>query len=478
MIRAAWRRAVRFLGSAGLVLGLLVFAGLWSAVASMIPQTDASNQQAAAWGAAHPVLEPLIRVLGLQHAFTAPIFIACVSLLTLCTALCAWRRTKVAFGRSRALWAAARLDETSLMAAHDLVVDCGPALDAQHAAPVVEAVLADLGFRPRSDGRLVRAVSPVWSVWGSPVFHWALVAFAVVVLMSSLQASAGLMGIATRETKQDVPASYGVLTAGPLHDWSAVHRSFRVDAFESDLRIGDLDYGHAPVVSVLDANGRVVKSQIVYPNMPLQIGSLTIHAPAFGLAVTLAMDDATGGEVSRGIQIVDFSASPPDGTTSAGHLTVTDQSGKPEYLVYVTVPLDRVGAGYSETMPVSPSARVTVTTAAGKPVLEQVLSPGGIVQLPVGGSLMVVSVGWYSRLSIVDDGTVPYMYAVLFVALIGLAAAVFAPQRYVVVAVVGESEGTKLLLSARFWRNASVTRESVVAALTAALGRSTKGSDS
>jgi hypothetical protein len=478
VIRAAWRGVVRLLGSAGLTVGLLVLAGVWSAIASMIPQVGASGQQVAVWVAAHPGLEPVVGTLGLHTAFTAPVFVVCVALLTLCTTLCAWRRTKVAIVRSRALGAAARVDGASLTAVHDRVIDLGRASGAPGAAGVAGDVLEGLGLRVRRTDESVRVVSPIWSVWGSPVFHWALVAFAVVVLFSSLQASSGLMGIATGQTKQDAPASYGVLTAGPLHNWNAVHRSFRVDSFDTDLRIGNLDYGHAPTVSVLDENGRVVKTQIVYPNAPLQIGSLTIHAPAFGLAATFSMVDTTGVEVASGVQLVDFSSTAASGTTSVGYLVVSDHAGNPDLKVYTTVPLDRAQDGYVQALPSAPTAHVTITTVAGHVVLDSILKPGDSVQLPTGGSLKVVSVGWYSRLSIVDDWTVPLMYVVLFVALVGLATAVFARQQYVVAVVVDGPEGAKLLLSARFWRNASTTRESVVGALTEALGSVEEGSDS
>jgi hypothetical protein len=106
------------------------------------------------------------------------------------------------------------------------------------------------------------------------------------------------------------------------------------------------------------------------------------------------------------------------------------------------------------------------------------VKPGADVPLPVGGSLRLISIGGYARLSIVDDPTVPLMYAVLVIALIGLATAVFARQQYVVAVVVDGPDGAKVLLSARFWRNASTTREKVVGALTKALGSADEGRDS
>jgi hypothetical protein len=478
VIRRAWRGTVRFLGSAGLTVGLLVFAGLWSAVASMIPQAATSGQQVAAWASAHAGLEPLIGALGLHQAFTAPVFIVCIVLLTLCTALCAWRRTKVAIARSRALRVAARADAASVTARHDLEIAVSAALDAPQALSIAAGTLEDLGFRPHRRGECVRSVSPVWAVWGSPIFHWALVAFALVILLGNLLCSQGLIGIATGQTKPDLPTSYGTLQAGSLYNWSSIHRSFRIDSFDPDFHIGDLDYGPAPTVSVLDGSGHVIKTQLVYPNMPLQIGSLTVHAPAFGLAATLSIVDTAGAEEARAVQLIDFSATAAGGTTPIGNLIVSDHAGNPELKVFATVPLDRSGGQYVQALPLAPTARVVITTLGGQTVLDRVVGPGKDVALPVGGSLKLMGIGYYSRLSVVNNGTVPLMYAVLFVAFVGLATAVFARQQYVVVAVVDAPEGTRLLLSARFWRNASITRESIVSALTEALGGVEEGSDS
>jgi hypothetical protein len=478
VIRAAWRRVVRFLGSAALALGLLVFLGVWSAVATVIPQADASGAQLAAWVSAHLALEPVVGVLGLHQAYSAPIFVACVAQLMLCTSLCAWRRTKVAMSRSRALRVADSSDHAAVVAKHDIEIACGPAFDGARVLIVATEILSGLGFRLRRKGELATSVSPVWSVWGSPVFHWALVGFAVVVLLGTLQRSSGLMGLATGQTKPDALASYGVVQAGPLRDWSTVHRSFRVDSLEPDFRIGNLDYGPAPTVSVLDGAGNVIKTQRVYPNMPLQVGSLTIHAPAFGLAATLSLVATGGIQVARGIELIDFSNEATGGTIPAGDLVMADRNGAPELRISTSVPLDRAGGGYAQALPTAPTAHVVIMTMDGHVVQDVVATPGDSIALPMGGVLRLEAIGWYSRLSVVDDSTVPFMYLVLAVAAIGLAVVAFARQQYVLAAVVDGPEGTKLMLSARLWRNSPTTRERMVEALTEALGTAEEGSDS
>ena len=101
MIRRFWHGAIKFVGSARFATILLVVLGAWFAVASFIPQTRDSAPEVAAWAAAHPLIEPVVRGLGLHHAFTSPIFLLGVLALSFSTGLCAWRRTKVATHRMR-----------------------------------------------------------------------------------------------------------------------------------------------------------------------------------------------------------------------------------------------------------------------------------------------------------------------------------------------------------------------------------------
>jgi hypothetical protein len=477
VIRAAWRGITGFFGSAKLALGLLVFGAAWSAVGTMIPQADVSGQSVAAWAASHPSLEPIVRVLGLHQAFAAPIFVVCVLVLALSTTLCAWRRTRVAAGRVRALRSARRSDRVSLVAKHDLEVPCGPGLDVSTALSRAAAVLEDLGFRPHKEGDMLRSVSPAWSAWGSPVFHWALVAFIVVLVLGNLQRSSGLMGVAVGETKTDVPASYGLLHAGPLRDWNTVHRSFRVDSLDPDFRIGALDYGPAPTVSVLNDQGRVIKTQLVYPNMPLQIGALTVHAPADGFAAEISLVDTSGTETAHGTQLIDFSADAPGGTASAGYTTMSNQAGVPEFRIAVSVPLDRSNGTYVQALPASPSARVTLTTPGGQTVLDRVVQPGENLPLPLGGTLRVVHITWYARLSVVDDWTIPLMYAALAMAFIGLTITAVSRQQYVLATVIEASDGSTLVLAVRLWRNASTSRDRIVEALAGAFAGTKEDGD-
>lgn len=467
------RKIARLLESARLATWLLVFVGAWSVVATLVPQGDA----VASWAAAHPTLDVVVRILDLHHAFTALVFVAAVFLLAISTALCAWTRTKVALRRTRALRAARTEDGSALVAKHDLEIECDSRIDSAEILSSATRALEGLGIRTKQSGNVLRSVSPWWSVWGSPLFHWGLLALMVAVLIGSLQRSDGLMGVAVGQTVPDQPESYGVLHAGPLHSWSSVHRSIRVDAFDTDYRTGNIDRGPTPTVSVLDAQGRVLKTQHIFPNSPLQTGTLTVHPAAFGFAVDLSLLDKSGVEFGHTTKLVDVVESAPQGTEPVGGLTISNRSGQQQDQAVVTVPLTREGDHF--VVPDQRTARVVVGTLAGKVVADRVLKPGESIALPSGDTLRVDRVGFYARLSVVDDGSIPYLYAAMAIAVIGLALTLIARQQSVLVTSGEGADGApRLFASVRLWRNVPTNRNEVQTELARVLGGNDKGSES
>ena len=476
MIRGAWRRTVRFLSSARVATRLLALVGVWSVAAAIIPQGGASDPKVAAWASQYPLIEPVVRTIGLHQAFTSPVFVGCILALTVSTALCAWKRTRVAAHKARTLGEAARCDERSLAENHDLEIACGPALEASEVLSKASETLADLGIKTKRRGAMLHSVSSGWSVWGSPIFHWALLALIVVIFAGNLQRSEGLMGVAVGQTKADAPDSYGKFDSGPLYRSSDVRRSIRVDAFEPQYRVGGIDRGPTPTVSVVDGEGRVIKTQRVYPNNQLKTGSLAIYPNAYGLSVAVSLVNTSGAEVGRSVRFVDFSDTAENGTTSAGYLTVSDRAGNPELYVSVTVPLESHNGHFDQVLPDHPKARVLVTAPDGSPLVDSLVSPSESVALPTGESLRVDSIGYYARLQLVDDWSTIPLYACLFVGTLGLTITVVARQQIVLVTVIEGPEGRTLAATVRLWRNASTSREKAESELARALGRGGKES--
>jgi cytochrome c biogenesis protein ResB len=382
----------------------------------------------------------------------------------------------VALTKARALRRAAIDGRDSLAARHDLEIACDPALGAEEVLSAASAVFSRLGIKTRRRSDVLSAVSRPWSVWGSPIFHWALLALIVALVAGNLWRTEGLMGLAVGQTKADAPDSYGFLATGPLHGWGGARRSIRVDAFEPDFTSGGIDRGPTPTVSVLDAAGAVLKTQRVYPNMTLSVGSLTVYPSDFGLSATVSAVTTSGVETGRGMQLIDFSTEATGGTVPVDYVSVFGHSKAELYRVYLSVPLDRTGGAPVRKVPVDPTVRAVVKTLDGTTVLDGIMRPGQAISLAGADALRLDGVGYYARLQIVDDWSIPFLYAGVILALLGLTATVVARQQIVLATAIEGPGGVKLAVTLRLWRNASSSRSEIESELARALGGIEKGS--
>ena len=459
------RRIASLLGSAKFAVGLMIYLGIVSFVGTLVPQGRPDSAGVAAWVASNPQWEGLARALGLHSIFTTWYFMVPAALLAASTAVCSWRRTKVARTRFRML-RHATADDIEFPGRADYSIALGMPNDVDGAAAMVavETALAGVGIRGSSrEGTFVAASSP-WGVWGSAAFHWALVVLFCTLAVSALFRADGLMGVPEGEGMKDEAAAYRVLTVGPLHDWSAVDRTIHLNQLRQDYVVDGMDRGASPDVSVVDGSGAIVARQVIYPNNLLHVGTLTIHNSAWGLAPKFALLDAGGAAVASSSVILDF-PSKPTGSTGSDELELTGSDGKTATVVRVTVPLDRQGGTPVDLMPKQPKTRVEVLTPDGKLVGDGTLGVGEKIALPDGSSLRLERVGYYARLSVVDDPTTPFLYASLAAALAGLAFALFVPQRLVVVALADEQDEPRLDVLVRPWANAGPTAKEVKSAL-------------
>ncbi|MCK8114947.1 cytochrome c biogenesis protein ResB [Anaerosoma tenue] len=464
------RRVWRFLTSPVLAMVLLLWVGVWSIIGSFVPQRDLDPMGVALWAAANPALETVAGALGLHEAFTSPLFIVPGLFLALCTAACAWQRTGVARRRARSLRDARSDVEPGDETSADFEIVCDPALDSAAIVERTAATLEHLGISLRKGERVVSAVSPWWSVWGTAVFHWALVALIVLIAGGSLARASGQMGVAVGQTKPDQPGSYGQLTSGPLHNWDLVDRWIRVDAFDIDYVTGDLHRGPTPTVTVLDGEGNVLASQLVYPNNTLKQGALTIYPVDYGLSATLAMVDDAGAEVQRTTQLVDFAEGNPDGTAPITPLGLAGPDGVLAYHVIVSVPLDERPEGLVARTPEVPAAHVVIVDTGGAAVVDEVISVDEGVALPTGGELRLLGVDYYARLQMVDDPSIPLLYIAGAISMIGLGVATLARQMVLKAWTLEGPEGTRLLVRMRLWRIHSTSRSEIEDELRRALG--------
>lgn len=440
----------------------------------MIPQTGTSQSDVvAAWAAKYSMAEPVVKALGLHRAFSAPVFLAALILLGVSTVLCSWGRTAAAVAKSRYLRAATHLDAHALSRRSDFDVAMRPEIDSTTAAELVQGALGTLRIRVRrSPDNVLLAVSPPWSVWGSPIFHWGLVGLIVAAFVGTLVRAEGSMLVPVGQTVHDRPSSYASLNQGPWHDWNRVKRSVAVIDFNPDLTVDGVDRGAVPTVAILDSLGKTIKRQQVYPNMKLHVGSVSVSAPGVGLTARLTMLDNSGQELMGSTtQLVGFSQTATDGTVPLNRMMLRDKSGNVALRLSATVPLTKLSSGtYGEWIPKNPSVDIVLQDGAGNLLLDAVVPVGEQVAIPGGGAIRVDDVGWFSRLAVVDDPSVPYIYASMIIACLGLTLSLLARQQVVAVAFVQRENGPVAAVRVRLWRNASTSREEIQQTLSRELG--------
>lgn len=475
MIRRLLRGALKLLTSATLALALIAFVGAWSLLATVIPQEATSAHGVVeAWAAANPLLAPVVEAVGLHSAFGSDIFIAAVVLLALSSAACAWGRTKVALRRARVLSQAASLSVSDLAGSHDFEIAVDRSISSEEALLRTERTLAELGVRTRRRDGVLLAVSPWWSVWGSMVFHWALVGMVLAVFAGALLRAEGSMPIAVGDQKVDQESSYLSVQTGPWHRWSGAARTIRVDDFDPAVEKDGIDLGAVPTVSVLDENGDAVVTQQVYPNKKLHAGSLSIYQPTCGLTVRLALTTKSGKRLPEVVQLVDFSQETSGGTVPVQPMVLSNNAGQVILRLEATVPLDRdPRGGYGEWIPRAPAANVILTDGSGNRLLDQTIRTGESGAIEGGGTLEVVDLGWYSALVVVDDPTIPFIYGSMIIAMLGLALSVSSRQQLIVLAVA--RDGGRLVVRARLWRYVTTTIDEMRDELQAAFGSDREG---
>jgi cytochrome c biogenesis protein ResB len=328
--------------------------------------------------------------------------------------------------------------------------------DSAAALEAVSQRLAGLGVRGSVGGDTFVSASSRWTVWGSPVFHWALVVVFLTVSLGSLFRAEGLMGVPEGASVPDEAASYRVLTAGPLHQWPGANRTISVVSLDPDYKAGGIARGPAPQVSVSNASGAVLRRQVVYPNNALHIGSLTIHTGGFGLSTRYKLTDSTGAALGTSSAILDFPTG-ADRKTVPGDVALTGSDGQTALIVRSTVALDTSGTDVVFAVPKHPVTDVELLDGSGKQLSAKSLAVGESMNLPDGSTLQLQNVGYYARLSVVEDPTIPVLYAALAAALVGVAVALLSRQRLVAVVARGTEEAVELAVTARLWRNAGVS---------------------
>lgn len=458
---------VRTLRSRKLAVVLLAAVALYSVVGTLVPQESVvPAEKLTAWKSAHPLAESVAAALSLHHAFSSPLFLFLCAFLALSTGFCAFERTRRAVRLSRGL--VSPLSETvrrRLAERPDAVVAV-PVREASE--PMLERVARALSARGLRVGErtdeAIDARAGVLGLLGSPVFHWSLVLLMLVIALGQMTRAEGFLALPLETRVADAHESYLQVSEGPWFAERHTGVEFEMTEMNRQYTSGRTNYGPSPYV-VAYRDGKEIAAGWVHANRPLRIGPLMLHMYELGPAVTLVLESEVGAEIARQMLPIDTSEETTSGTVPVV-FDLSDASGQSAMAIRLQV-LNKLSAG---AVPGVGQAIVETGTANattfGAPVT---LGVGDAIELPGGQRLRVVEIGDWVRVSLANDWSVPWIYALLMLAIVGLAIALLVPARRASVLYVSTQDGPVLHVSTWHDKRDPLFAERVIEAVTAAV---------
>ena len=389
--------------------------------------------------------------------YRSPIFIAIAALLAASTTACAWERTRAALKTAPMR----RASESTLerLRAHPAI--SVPARAAADPLGDAERALRGLRMRVARHGDVLEARAGLAGAFGSPIFHWALALLFVVVALGQLTRAEGMMGVVAGYSKPDAADSYGHLERGSLAG-ELSGRVIAVPSIESSYTANGVDQGLTPFVEIRSADGNVLAAGYAHPNHPIRYRSMLVHMSDDGLGAVVRVSGAGGSFTDQ--VLLDYNE---DRTSVApGILGVGGADGS----VLATVLLEPAEESTPDNALVRVRASQGETVPDVSPEVDVVVPEGDQVELPGGLTMTVLELTRYARLSVVDDWSVYWIYALFALAFTGLVLAVFTPLRGARVLLATDGDTTRVHAAVRHGRGDPHFPGRVEAALREALG--------
>lgn len=423
----------RFLRSRHLASGLLIGLTLYAFAITLVPLGSADNPKVIEWAEAHPVAERFAVLLGLHHAYTTPLFLMAALLLTLSTAVCSWERTAKALDawKRRGTVDPAIADRLKTRPSFSIAAPEGA--NAEESLAFAENTLRSIHMRVRRGPALLEARQNSIGLLGSPLFHWGLVALFVFAALGQLTRSEGMIRASIEEAPSEMHESYSWISEGPLFRENHTGMRLWVRGLNNDIKVDGVLRGPSPDVELGDAEGKKLKRQWIYPNNPLRHGSITVHAGEVGPALLMQV---VSNEQTR---------------TTVFHFE------RSENATYGVKPLDIEFEGPEGVVPFRLEARpgqriafIPLRQVKGVPA-EQVAGAGQNVKLPSGAVGTPLQFNGYIELNVVNDWSLPFIYAAFAIGLLGATFTLLLPPRVVMARFVEDEEGSRLnvVVSAR-----------------------------
>jgi cytochrome c biogenesis protein len=496
--RWAWRQ----LTSMRTALLLLLLLALGSVPGSVVPQEAIDASRVARWKADHPQLTPLYEKLGLFSVYDSVWFSAIYLLLMLSLVGCIVPRLAVYARAVRAKPPAAPRRLERLPAYSSVVVDEPADVVLERA----EQVLRKRRYRVRLDGDAVSAERGYLREAGNLVFHMSVIAVLVCFAVGQLWGFKGGVIVPVGRGFTNLVSQYDTFDSGTLmnpEDLPPLH--FDVDDFQvkfiaSGSHRGqpesfkaDLTYTAAP--------GDQPKTQEIKVNHPLVLPGVSVFLVGHGYAPVLTVLDKNGKEVTSGLTVclpqdASFASycvlKVPEATPQLGF----DGFFMPTFAasrargVFSAFP-DALNPGltlqaYEGNLGLDdgrPQSLYDLDTRRMKPVLGKdgkplqiVLSPGRATTLPDGLGTIRFD-GWqrWVKLQVSDAPAKTPTLVSITIGLVGLMGSLFVRRRRAWVRVVDGPEGTRVEVAGLDRSTVSQTLDDEVHTLLALVAPSAAG---
>jgi len=403
---------------------LIAALAVYMVVGSIFPQRDLNRVRYAEWAAQNPTLSVVTEAIGLDAPFVHPVFFLIIAFTTLSTILCSIQRTERALRIYRSVGVTNERKIATVCRTPRFRFELKPGQEEEFYGRAIDS-LRHLRLKVARGPAASHGFSGAWGLFGSPLFHWSLVALFLVISGGMLTRSEGLMGIVAGYERLDVEESYGLLQRGPLHG----EMSGMVIGIESDMPasyvLDGIDRGPAPEVYLKDGDRELARGR-VHPNHPLRYSTYLVHLSDSGLGLVTTIVAEDGAERSSQV-FIDRSPTDPTQWGTAAEVFLDEQGTEVARATFATAP------GTQKVM-------VDVTRADG--ISDgKIMGAGDTIEIKEGYSLRVDHLGVYARLSVVDDWSLPYIYFLFTLATIAVGISVLVPYRGVWVAldVTGEN---------------------------------------
>ncbi len=335
--------------------------------------------------------------------FANPVFLLAAVWLAASTAACSWERTARALG----LWRAARQESGDSVGPGRVLVEL-PESEALTTEVVCQRI-ESLGLNAREDDVAVVGHSGLVGLLGSPVFHWGLVGVMTFALLGQMTRSEGIIDVAEGTSVVESADAYsGSLDSGPLFPGRHTGLIIALASVEETVMVGEVNMGRSPLIQLYDDLAFVAEG-LVYPNSPLKYGSLTLHRTDVGPGAMIDLTFPNGEDVD------DFPIlfARIEGAVQPAYAEIS-------------------GPGGAKTVYFTAESGVKVAAREGSmDASATVLAEGDSMTLSDGTVLAFDRAVPYARLTVVNDWTLPWIWASCILAGLGFALTLAVPTRIV-----------------------------------------------